>query len=263
MHRAHGARELAHLQEELDGEELQLLAAQLAVGELEPERVTAEGPPGLDARDEILDEGLGGQNLAHRFLLTTCVRRARWFPMLENTLPVSYSATENGILRATASEDSHPADRPRRLPRRAPRVARRAPRGARAPVSPARNARRPRRPDATREVDPVRCGLDAVRMAGARRRTRRLADAADGARRGPRGTRPRGSGALLADRGARADAHRLRAARARRRGGPPPALGRRALVPGLLGAGLGKRPRVLALPRRARGRRRQHGVDDG
>ena len=78
VHRAHGARELAHLQEELDGEELQLLAAQLAVGELEPERVTAEGPPRLDARDQILDEGLGGQNLAHRFLLATRVRAPVW-----------------------------------------------------------------------------------------------------------------------------------------------------------------------------------------
>ena len=126
----------------------------------------------------------------------------------------------------------------------------------------ARNARRPRRADAAREVDPVRRGLDAVRVAGARRRTRRLADAADGARRGHRGARPHGSGALLADRGARAHADRLRAARARRRGRPPPALGRRDVVPGLLRAGLGQRPGVLALPRRARGRR-AHGVDVG
>src|SRR5262249_22491516 len=51
--------------EELDGEHLELLAAQLAVGELEPERVTAEGPAALDARDQISDEVLGGQNLAH------------------------------------------------------------------------------------------------------------------------------------------------------------------------------------------------------
>ena len=87
MHRAHGAGELAHLQEELDGEELQLLAAQLAVGELEPERVTAEGPPGLDARDQIPDEGLGGQNLAHRFLPhDPRPGGGSWFPMLENTL---------------------------------------------------------------------------------------------------------------------------------------------------------------------------------
>src|SRR5262249_23173350 len=69
VHRAHGAGELAYLQEELDGEQLQLLAAQLAVGELQPERVTTEGPARLDARDEIPDEGLGGQNLAHRFLV--------------------------------------------------------------------------------------------------------------------------------------------------------------------------------------------------
>ena len=71
MHRAHGAGELAHLQEELDGEALQLLAAELAVGEREPERVSTEGPPGLDTRDQILDEGLGGQNLAHLHPLMT------------------------------------------------------------------------------------------------------------------------------------------------------------------------------------------------
>jgi cytochrome P450 len=74
VHRAHGARELAHLQEELDGEELQLLAAELAIGEIEPQRVTAEGPPRLDPRDEIPDEGLGCQNLAHLSLLAGRVR---------------------------------------------------------------------------------------------------------------------------------------------------------------------------------------------
>jgi hypothetical protein len=70
MHRAHGAGKLAHLKEALDGEALKLLAAQLAIGDLEPEWVTAEGPPGLDARDQIADEVLGGQNLAHRFPLS-------------------------------------------------------------------------------------------------------------------------------------------------------------------------------------------------
>ena len=48
----------------------------------------------------------------------------------------------------------------------------------------ARDARRPHRADATGEVDALRRGLDAVRMARARRRTRRLADAAHRARRG-------------------------------------------------------------------------------
>src|SRR5262249_1713336 len=52
-------------QEELDGEQLQLFPAQLAVGDLEPERVAPEGPPGLDAREEIPDEILGCQNRAH------------------------------------------------------------------------------------------------------------------------------------------------------------------------------------------------------
>src|SRR5262249_39979080 len=60
---------LTHLQEELDGEQLQLFAAQLAVGDLEPERVAPEGPPGLDAREEIPDEVLGCQNRAHCCLL--------------------------------------------------------------------------------------------------------------------------------------------------------------------------------------------------
>src|SRR5271157_1130768 len=114
-------------------------------------------------------------------------------------------------------------DRTCPLPCGAPRVARREPREARAPVSPARNARRPHRPDATREVDPLRRGLDAIRMAGARRWARRLTNAADGARRGTRGARHHASGTLLADRGARANPYRVRGARARRRGRPPPA----------------------------------------
>src|SRR5262249_16006886 len=73
MHRAHGAGKLAHQQEELDGEHLQLFAAQLAVGELEPERVTTEGPAGLDARYHVPDELLPGHNLGHRFLLAAAV----------------------------------------------------------------------------------------------------------------------------------------------------------------------------------------------
>ena len=76
------------------------------------------------------------------------------------------------------------------------------------------------------------------------------------------GARPRRSRALLAHRGARAHAHRLRAARARRRGRPAAALGRRDVVPGVLGAGHGQRPRVAELPRRSR-RRRRHRVDVG
>src|SRR5262249_2604025 len=69
VHRAYAARELAPLQAELDADHRQLRAAQLAVGEREPQRVTTEGPTGLDAPDEIPDEVLGGQNLAHRVLL--------------------------------------------------------------------------------------------------------------------------------------------------------------------------------------------------
>ena len=118
------------------------------------------------------------------------------------------------------------------------------------------NARRADRADAAREVDPVRRGLDAVRLARARRRARRLADAAHRARRGARGARPRRPRPLLAHRGARADAHRLRAARARGRGRPAPALGRGDVVPGLLGAGHRQRPRVAGLPGGARRRRR-------
>src|SRR5262245_8052860 len=261
VHRAHGAGELAHLEEELDGEEPELLAAQLAVGDREPERVAAEGPAGLDARDEIPDEGLGGQNLAHRSLLTTPVRAGELRRLRGNADDRPSIVRENGFLKERHAGFS-PGARSRRLPRGSLRVARRAPRGARAALRPARDPRRPRRPDAAREGGPVRRGLDAVGMARARRRTRRLADAADRARRGARGARPRGSGALLADRGARAHADRLRVARARRRRRPAPARGRRALVPGLLGAGLGERPRVAALPRRAR-RRPPHGLELG
>src|SRR5262249_51748158 len=69
VHRAHGAGKLTHLQEELDSEDLQLFLAQLAVGQLEPEWMATEGPPGLDAGEQIPDEVLGCQNLAHCFLL--------------------------------------------------------------------------------------------------------------------------------------------------------------------------------------------------
>src|SRR5215813_5283467 len=93
---------------------------------------------------------------------------------------------ENAFLKKCHAGFSY-SYRARRLPRAAPRVAGRAPRGARASVFAAGYPRRPCRPDATREVDPLQRRLDAVRMAGARRRTRRLTDAADGAWRGPRG----------------------------------------------------------------------------
>ena len=116
-------------------------------------------------------------------------------------------------------------------------MARRAPRRARAAVRAAGNTRRAHRPDATREGDPLRRRLDALRVARTRRRPRRLAHAAHRARRRARGTRPRRPRAVLADRGARADADRLRAARARRRDGAAPALRRRDVVPGLLGTG--------------------------
>ena len=113
-------------------------------------------------------------------------------------------------------------------------------------VRAAGHARRADRADATREVDPVRRGLDALRLARARRRARRLADAAHRARRRARRPRPRRPRPLLAHRGARADAHRLRAARARGRGRAAAALGRGDVVPGLLGAGHRQRPRGAA-----------------
>src|SRR5262245_62461365 len=73
VHGAHGAGKLTHLQEELDCEHLQLFAAQLAVGELEPERVTTEGAAGPDACGQIADEVLGGQNFGYRILLAPAV----------------------------------------------------------------------------------------------------------------------------------------------------------------------------------------------
>ena len=66
VHAADCARELAHLQEELDGEELELRAGELPVGDGEPQRVAAEGSARLDARHEILDESFGCQYVGHR-----------------------------------------------------------------------------------------------------------------------------------------------------------------------------------------------------
>lgn len=51
VHRAHRARELAHPEREWDGEPLELRARELAVREREPERMSAEGPPRLAARE--------------------------------------------------------------------------------------------------------------------------------------------------------------------------------------------------------------------
>ncbi len=104
------------------------------------------------------------------------------------------------------------------------------------------HARRPHRPDAAHQVDPVRCRLDAVRLARARRRTRLVPDAAHRARGRARGTRSGRSRALLAHRGARAHPHRVRPAGTRGRGGPATALGRRDVVPRVLRAGHRQRP---------------------
>ena len=96
----------------------------------------------------------------------------------------------------------------------APRLARRAPRRARAAPTPARNARRADGADAAREVDPVRRGLDAVGLARARRRPRRLADAAHRARRGAR--RPATSPTPASSRSSRCSRRRSSTSRRRR-----------------------------------------------
>ena len=82
---------------------------------------------------------------------------------------------------------------------------------------PAGNARRPHRADAAGEVDPVRRGLDALRLARARRRARRLADAAHRARRRARGPRPHRSRAC--SRSSRCS--RRRSSTSRRPSSPP------------------------------------------
>ncbi len=106
------------------------------------------------------------------------------------------------------------------------------------------------------KAHPLRRGMDAVGLARAGRRTGRLADAAHRARRGARGPRPGRPGDLLARRGARPHADRLRAAGARGRGRAAPALRRGDVVPGLLRAGHRERPRVAQLPADSRRRRR-------
>src|SRR6185369_10326998 len=65
VHRAHGAGKLAHLEEELHGEALHLRAVELPVGDREPEGMATEGPPRLDAREQIPDELLRSEHLAH------------------------------------------------------------------------------------------------------------------------------------------------------------------------------------------------------
>ena len=56
MQRAHGARELAHLEEELHGEGAEGGAREASLRDAEPERMAAEGPARVDQRVEIVDE---------------------------------------------------------------------------------------------------------------------------------------------------------------------------------------------------------------
>src|SRR5207245_339800 len=57
VERAHGARELADLEEELHGERAESGAREPSLRDPEPERMAAEGATGVDHRAEILDEG--------------------------------------------------------------------------------------------------------------------------------------------------------------------------------------------------------------
>jgi hypothetical protein len=56
VQRAHRARELAHLEEELHAK-ARGPARHLPVGDPEPERMTPEGAAGVDGRAQVLDEG--------------------------------------------------------------------------------------------------------------------------------------------------------------------------------------------------------------
>ena len=125
------------------------------------------------------------------------------------------------------------------------------------PFTRPRDPRRADRPDAAGQGPAVRRRVDALRVARARRRARWLAPMLRtelGATLAARGLV--GSGPLLARRGARADADRLRAAGPRRRGRAAAPLRRDALVPGLLRARHRERPGIAALRGRPRRRRR-------
>src|SRR2546430_4969829 len=56
MQRAHGARELARLEEELHGERAEGGAREPSLRNAEPERMAAEGTARVDHRPEVLDE---------------------------------------------------------------------------------------------------------------------------------------------------------------------------------------------------------------
>ena len=106
-----------------------------------------------------------------------------------------------------------------------------------------RHARRADGPPVEGEAAGLRRRLDAVGLARAGRRPRRLDAAARLPRRGAHRPRPRRARHLLDDRGAGADDDRLRPAGAGRRDGAAPAAGRRDLVPGLLRAEHRQQPR--------------------
>ena len=94
----------------------------------------------------------------------------------------------------------------------------------------------------------LRRRLDALGLARAGRRARRLDAAAGLPRRGAHGPRPGRARPLLDDRGAGPDHDRLRLAGAGRRHGAAAAAGRRDLVPGLLRAGHRQQPRRAVVP---------------
>src|SRR6185369_4621795 len=60
VERAHGTRELAHLEEELHRERPEALPREATLGDPEPERMATERPSRLDRRLQVVDEGSGG-----------------------------------------------------------------------------------------------------------------------------------------------------------------------------------------------------------
>ncbi len=126
------------------------------------------------------------------------------------------------------------------------------------PYAAAGHARRADRADAAREGDPVRRGLDALRLARARSAgsAARRCCAPSSAPRSPRATSPI-PGLFSLIEVLAPTLIDFAPPDARGRGRPAPALGRGDVVPGLLGARHRQRPRVAALPRGARRRRRR------
>src|SRR5262249_2062182 len=154
--RAHGTRELPHLEEELHGEGAEGRARELPVGDAAPERVAAERAPCVDHRPELLDEPAAGRHGR----TSTPLRRSVSTPRLSGGGRPPDRARPPAPRRRAAPDTAAPRRRALRARTRRPAGARRGRwRRARSAAPDTRGARARRwRPAPSRGAPPRRAG---------------------------------------------------------------------------------------------------------